>query len=190
MEPTDSKRVKKEVLRMSNEESNKLTKECLQTALIYLMNEKPFDKITITELVKRSGVSRMAFYRNYNTKEDILKEFSDYFLQKIAQSFEKQEYKENPYLWYLNFFHSIQENAEIFALLLKADMPDSLTDPEISTLERLHPAENTDDYYKNLAFEGAFSKILLGWFYRGMKETPEEMSRLCMRLIRFGTTPA
>ena len=55
---------KRDVLRMSNEASNKLTKECLQMALIYLLNEKPIEKITITELVKRSGVSRTAFYRN------------------------------------------------------------------------------------------------------------------------------
>ena len=36
---------KRDVLRMSNEESNRLTRECLQTALIQLMSEKPFDQI-------------------------------------------------------------------------------------------------------------------------------------------------
>ena len=30
---------KREILRLNNEESNKLTKECLSMALIYLMNE-------------------------------------------------------------------------------------------------------------------------------------------------------
>ena len=53
---------------LSNKEANKVTRECLQTALIQLMSQKPFEKITITELVRRSGVSRTAFYRNYESK--------------------------------------------------------------------------------------------------------------------------
>ncbi len=53
--------------------SRQLTKECLQLALVDLMAEKPFEKITVTELVLKSGVSRQSFYRNYESKEDILK---------------------------------------------------------------------------------------------------------------------
>ena len=45
------------VLRLSNEESNKLTRECLRTALIKLMEQKPFDQISIKDIVKKSGVS-------------------------------------------------------------------------------------------------------------------------------------
>ena len=63
---------KRDVLRMSNKESNRMTRECLQTALITLMGQKPFEKITISEIVRKSGVSRTAFYCNYDTKEDIL----------------------------------------------------------------------------------------------------------------------
>lgn len=37
---------------LSNKEANKVTRECLQTALIQLMSQKPFEKITITELVR------------------------------------------------------------------------------------------------------------------------------------------
>lgn len=89
---------------MSNEESNRLTKECLQTALIYLMNEKPFDKITITELVKRSGVSRTAFYRNYTAKEDILWELNHAFINKLASSFIEVRNQKDSYRWYYSFF--------------------------------------------------------------------------------------
>ena len=77
---------KKENLRLSNEESNRLTRECLQTALVYLLSEKSLEDITITELVKRSGVSRTAFYRNYNTKEDILQEISDRIFSDLRDS--------------------------------------------------------------------------------------------------------
>lgn len=99
---------KRDILRMSNEESNKLTRECLQTALIYLMNDKPFEKITITELVKRSGVSRTAFYRNYQTKEDILDEVAgdivDSLINSIAEAYDSNSISD----WYDTFFNIVR----------------------------------------------------------------------------------
>lgn len=183
MNSSKSELEKREILRMSNEESNKLTRECLQTALIYLMNEKPFEKITITELVKRSGVSRTAFYRNYTSKEDILTEFSNRFFKELIDSSDDERYKKQPYLWYLRFFSSIKENADIFNLLIKAHMPESMSHTASSFIEKIKPAGTPAEYYKNLAFEGAFSNILLGWFQKGMQETPEEMADLCKKII-------
>lgn len=185
MNTSKSELEKREILRMSNEESNKLTRECLQTALIYLMNEKPFEKITITELVKRSGVSRTAFYRNYHSKEDILTEFCEWFLKELADSFKDERYKEQPCLWYLEFFSCIQAHADIFKLLIQADMPASMSDTAASFIEKIEPAHTTEEYYKNLAFEGAFTKVLLGWFQNGMKESPEEMANLCEDVLQF-----
>lgn len=185
MNTSKSELEKREILRMSNEESNKLTRECLQTALIYLMNEKPFEKITITELVKRSGVSRTAFYRNYHSKEDILTEFCECFRKELADSSKDERYKKQPYLWYLRFFSNIQEHADIFKLLIQADMPASMSDTAASFIEKIKPARTVREYYINVAFEGAFVKILLGWFQNGMKESPEEMAKLCEDILQF-----
>ena len=53
-----------ENLRKSNQESNLLTREAIETALLQLLEKKKLTKISISELVKRAGVSRAAFYRN------------------------------------------------------------------------------------------------------------------------------
>lgn len=53
--------------------SNILVKECIVSALLQLIKEKPLSSISISELCKKAGVSRMAFYRNYESKEDIFK---------------------------------------------------------------------------------------------------------------------
>ena len=46
---------------MTNKETSNFTKKCIKTALINLMGDKRFEEITITELVKKAGVSRTAF---------------------------------------------------------------------------------------------------------------------------------
>lgn len=52
--------------------ANLIVRESIETALLQLMDKKPFGEITISEIVKKAGVSRVSYYRNYYFKEDVL----------------------------------------------------------------------------------------------------------------------
>lgn len=168
---------------MSNRESNRFTRECLQTALICLMAEKPFDKITVSELVRRSGVSRTAFYRNYKAKEDILKEVHDMFFQNLADSFSDSKYQENSRLWYHDFYTLVQENAGTFRLLYQANLTNGPLFKGISLELELERPISTREHYKILAWQSAFLSVLTDWFKNGMKESPDDMAGLCSELL-------
>lgn len=173
---------KREVLRLSNEESNRLTKECLQTALIRLMGEKPFEKITVTELVKKSGVSRMAFYRNYNSKEDILKEMAESFVMTVKKSLENPKYEENPGLWFRDAFAAIQKNIDIMKLLFEAKLPIEFGIGTSSVLNQIFEKPEGRERYLQSAVEGAFVYVLKEWIYGGAKESPEYMAEICYEI--------
>jgi len=170
---------RRDILKMSNKESNRITKECLQTALIYLMGRMPFEKISISELVRRSGVSRTAFYRNYTSKEDILNELCTAFLDNMAESFSDPRFSDSPYDWYYDFFKSVQENAESFHLLLQAQMVNTPVFSTFSISRRLDRSTEISGHYQYLAWEGALSTIVVHWFQDGMKESIEFMSAFC-----------
>lgn len=174
---------KREVLRLNNIESNRLTRECLEMALIYLMGEKPFDKITVTELVQRSGVSRTAFYRNYTTKGDILKGIGDELVKTIQTMLEKPEYRENPYQWYMECFTIAKEEAEIINLLLKAHISFETLFENGSILDMLYPSDSYEERYQKLATEAAFHKILHVWVEEGMQEPIEDMAAICCKIF-------
>lgn len=53
-------------------QTNVFAKECIVLALLKLIYIKPLSSITVSELCEKGGVSRMTFYRNYDSKEDIL----------------------------------------------------------------------------------------------------------------------
>lgn len=57
----------------------------LTTALRQLLRTHDLDTITVTQVVKRAGVSRMAFYRNFTTLDDLL---TAYFAPAIAARFQ------------------------------------------------------------------------------------------------------
>ncbi len=56
----------------------------LTTALLQLLETKDLSDITVAQVVRRAGVSRMAFYRNFDTLDDIL---IAYFRPLIAARF-------------------------------------------------------------------------------------------------------
>lgn len=53
-------------------ENNMRVKRKITDALFLLMSEKSLADIHITELVKKAGVARASFYRNYSSKENVL----------------------------------------------------------------------------------------------------------------------
>lgn len=57
---------------MSNNNFHEYVIESIYLATIKLLDTKDLKDISITEIIKKAGVSRMSFYRNFKRKEDIL----------------------------------------------------------------------------------------------------------------------
>ena len=56
----------------TNTNGNAYVRDCMLQALLTLMDEKAFQEISICDITRRANVSRMAYYRNYSSKEEIL----------------------------------------------------------------------------------------------------------------------
>ena len=59
----------------------------MDQALMALLEEKPFDYITVSEICKRAGVHRSTFYLHYETIQDLLEETSDYLIDSFQSYF-------------------------------------------------------------------------------------------------------
>ena len=75
----------------NNEQKNTYVKKQITLALLELLKEKPLVDISISELTQKAQIGRVSFYRNYQTKEDILREESDRLLKEWGKL-----YEENP----------------------------------------------------------------------------------------------
>ena len=58
------KMIKRNVLSKNSNDSNAFTRECIESALILLIDKKPFHEISITDITKKAGVSQNSYYRN------------------------------------------------------------------------------------------------------------------------------
>ncbi len=171
------------IKRMTSAEANELSRECLQLALIQLMGEMPFEKIAVTEIVKRSGVSRQTFYRNYKFKEDILKEMSEEIKEKILNAMTGEKYRSNSFAWFYDLFQFIRDNSVLVELLYKADIIRK------NVLGYIPPGYQSfwndagmEERYLLIAYEGGLDAIVEKWFRGGMKEKLETMAEICNSL--------
>jgi AcrR family transcriptional regulator len=50
----------------SNNRQVRRTRSWISEALMLLMDEKPYDKITVSDITEKAGIARQTFYRNYD----------------------------------------------------------------------------------------------------------------------------
>lgn len=61
--------------------------KAMDEALIYLLNDKDYDYITIKEICKKAGVNRSTFYLHYENIDDLLKESVDWMINDFFSYF-------------------------------------------------------------------------------------------------------
>lgn len=175
----------REVLRLSNEESKKLTRECIQKALLHLIGRKSFDAISVTDIINRSGVSRAAFYRNYTSKSDVMDEISGVFMYELISSIKKKQYELDSRKFFLDLFSSVRERKEEFALLLEADVPKEYLFRMNEMMKDSFKIDTPERNYWYLGMTGALKEIVTEWFRTGMNEEPAEMADLLTGRLHF-----
>ena len=56
-----------------------------------LMQENPYDKITIKEIAKKADLDRSTFYRNFSSKEDVLNLYLSHLAEEYISRLKKVE---------------------------------------------------------------------------------------------------
>lgn len=173
-----------ELLKLSNEESKKITRESIITAVILLCAEKPFEKITVTEIVKKAGVSRTAFYRNYETKEDVIRELGGKVIKKLNSFFSGEIYDYNGKALLIDLLNCIKNNSGTVSILLSSDrIVFSILCGE-TYLDRFLTQETATNRYATVAIEIMIKKTIIEWFKTGMKESVEFVADYCSKTAK------
>ena len=169
---------KRDVLRLNNQASNELTRECIDMALMYLMSEKPYESISISEITKRAGVSRTAFYRNYSSKEDVIREIGKYVIDKLVSILSNIKTADDVHVRLVEFFTQIKEHQDQIELLVKGDVSLSLLFPNAHILENVRPSSSQAEHYRMVAVGSALVGVVKEWINNDCDLSPEEMAHI------------
>lgn len=165
-------------------EINILTKECIITALLRLMETQSYDSISITDITALAGVSRMAYYRNYNSKDEILiNHILDQEKLLLSGISAEKVYDLKGAIAFISGF--FQENANVIEAIYEAGLAHMLTEMLEERIYNYFPiaAATKKGRYAVHYYVGGILSVFKLWFDGGMKESVAEISEIIFELI-------
>lgn len=151
-----------------------LVSEYITDTLLMLMRKEDYKEISITEICEKAGVTRMSFYRNFESKEDILKRWiesvTDTFLTVSEISFKNDSSKD----YFVKLFTHMKQHQEICEALYKADLIYLVKEQFDRGFLSIYHDEYDD--YKSYFLAGGIYNVFLLWLMNGCAETPEELA--------------
>ena len=169
-------------LRRHNQELNNVICDSLRQALVVLLNEKDFKKITITELCKKAGVSRMAFYGNFESMDDLLKSivvtYNSGLMEKIGSPFRKTTNID----WYIHLFEEIYLYSTVLRIFFKAGFKYKY----LSIINELvlHDSNiSTHEKYLRLTWAGGLVNAIISWIDERMTTPVRDIAEVCNKTL-------
>lgn len=141
----------------------KKSQNMLKKALLALLEEKPYDQITITDVTRQSQLNRKTFYSNYEEMDELLKDCLKDFLAEMLKPFYRidafrpaSEAEGIPYGFsecVQDYTHFILAHQDFLRLILKRRLDGfvlSVWKTSLSSLEK--PADpSLSGFYRNVA---------------------------------------
>lgn len=152
------------------------SKNCLSQALIELLEDRPYDDISIQDIVDKAGFSRMAYYRNFNNKGEMI----DYALDNLFDNYIKESHISYTIMGVEAFskalftFFATEEMVKYAKLLAKHHLVGHMYVQFIKRMQGGFIPNQTHYFYDFMA--GGFFSVFTSWVLGGMKETPEQMA--------------
>jgi len=166
------------------------SREMIREALLALMNEKAFDDISISEIMKRADLVRRTFYAHFKTKEEVISQYID---ELVSASFDEilkdvEECSGTMALVYFRLWHGEKE----FVSVLHQSKQLILLNTFHHQIQQLQEKNNVftnmgiragAEKYAAKFYAGAMWSVLTQWIETGMEETPEELSEILKELL-------
>ena len=179
----------------SNDPRAVRSRQAFQDAFKELLQGKPLQKITVTDIAGKAGFARHTFYNHYETKEDILKHLIDDILDQFFSGLDKWDFfRAEPgeeTEMYTSFFQVWKDNYDIVKVLIKIDI-DILLIERLKTFFTRFYYERVTKEIPNVDLELAkyiinfnaytLVGILKPWLQDGMRHSPEVMAGLMTQL--------
>ena len=170
------------------------TRDALGDALVALMQEKPFDSITVQDVLDRAHVGRSTFYAHYSDKDDLLMSDADEFFELVSMLLSANGDTSDRVFPVREFFSHIAEARQfVNALSSSGKMEANMElarghfargiERRLAELPRGQVMAENERGAIAFAHAGALLSLLHWWVDRGMKQSPAEMDELFHRIV-------
>lgn len=165
----------------------------MKAALLELMKETDFEKITVKSICERAGVNRGTFYSHYTDIYNMLDDAEDYLSNELISITEewsrcpesRNESLFTPYLRYIRehrYFYRVSLASRKNLPIRKTFRPlwEQLVLPQCRRAGILDEEELS---YYFIAFQGSVTMVLRHWLETDCRESEEHLSVILQRCV-------
>lgn len=156
----------------------KLNEEIIHSiieSLTDLLKEKPFEDITIVEIITHAGVSRNSFYRNFTSKEDILVRHIKDTTEDLVESNRIPILQVSWEVYVQGMLEHLYSHREFLDLLEKNGKLHLISDIVDETIRKR--TEGKLDSYHQAFLAGGLFNIYKQWAHNGYTPSPAEIAK-------------
>jgi AcrR family transcriptional regulator len=173
------------------------TRDRLGDALVELLIQKPFDEITVQDVLERAGVGRSTFYTHYRDKNDLFLSDAEDFFQGMATALSRFGDKSERVAPVQELFAHIAEVRPFYDALVESGRVHDVMElgqehfargieQRLNEMPRARaiPSDRRGAIAHGLA--GTLFSLLAWWVQHRMPLSPEEMDKLFHKLVWAG----
>ncbi len=177
------------------------SQKLLFDALMELILEKPYESVTVSEIVERADVARATFYLHYDDKDALLLSSLDTLMETIVEKvkgFSKQDLLSGAPHPALVVFEYVERNPALFRVVLSGQGGSLMLQrlryyagqTAHQALETLGVTPKVPPALIADFIAGAMLSVLTGWLEDDMRTPKDEMARMFYQLVRPGILSA
>jgi AcrR family transcriptional regulator len=146
------------------------TKEFITTALLQLLAKEKLSTLTVSQVCKRAGVSRMAFYRNFDGLEQILYEYHQPKIAAVFDMLSQNPQESVKFDSQLKFFSTF---GDVLRLSAERGFEPIIRQIFTEEMEKFYAADG-DDYWTTFMSAGVYA-IWRKWLLEGQQKPLEDI---------------
>lgn len=179
------------------------TRQLLRDALVELIDEQGYEKITVQDITQRATLNRATFYLHYRDKLDLLYQSSEEILHELVGSihptfeekrdFDLLPYYDQPHETFMHLFEQIALNSKLYKVYLtekdipyfSAGLKKIIIDFVSSGIQLMEPDDQKLTVPREMAirfYAAAFLEVIVWWLENDMPYTPKFMATQLMRI--------
>lgn len=178
------------------------TQKAFEDALLRLLINEDFEKITVCDIAKEANLSRATFYLHYEDKEDLLEKYLQKALEAFAENANicQEEFSydiSKPHPLFVRIFTHIQDNFKFYKIMLAKETESPILYSVLNIIRTVVEYSNeilkehnvifaVDDRLAKVYYTHAYLGTIIWWIQNDMPITPEAMAEQLTRLSTTG----
>ncbi len=177
------------------------SRRLIRQAFVELLQEKPLEKITVTDIITRADINRGTFYAHYQDTRAVIEQIENEIIDKMVEFLGEFRYKnffENPLPLLLKISRYLEEDLEFYRILINSNGAEQfLIKLKNIFVRHMEMDTNIPEQIKNSPafririhfFAGGLVNLYQVWFRGNLDVSLNEISLEMSRMIASSSAP-